>query len=58
MSQHLIDYLEALCAVYTDAASIGIPVAHVAEWYLEAWWLAFSAAYAVAMAERVEVCGG
>lgn len=43
-SAHIVMYYESLCTVYTDAAAIGILVAHIAEFYLERWWSDWAAA--------------
>jgi hypothetical protein len=51
---HIIDYHETLCSVYTDAAAIGISVAHIAEFYLERWWDEFAADVAIPVVEVLE----
>lgn len=38
-TEHIIVYYETMTELYTDAAAIGINVAHVAEWMLEHWWV-------------------
>lgn len=52
-TQHAIDYFAGLTEVYTTASDAEhcFPVAHIAEYYLEAWWRLFAAANAV----RVEL---
>ena len=35
---HICLFYEAMTSLYTDAADIGFPVAHIAEFYLERWW--------------------
>lgn len=45
--EHVISYYGLCTEVYTDAADIGISVAHIAEWTLERWWQSWAVAYRV-----------
>lgn len=40
--EHVTCWYGAMIEVYCDAAAIGISVGHIAEFYLERWWQAFS----------------
>lgn len=40
---HVLLFYSAMTEVYTDAAAIGLPVAAIAEFYLERWWTLFAA---------------
>jgi hypothetical protein len=40
---HILTYHESLTALYLDAAALGFVVSHIAEFYLERWWLGFAA---------------
>lgn len=46
-SAHILDWHSAITALYTDAAGLGLPVAHIAVFYLERYLMLFTATVAI-----------
>lgn len=36
---HCVQWYDAMLELYSSAAEIGIQVGHIADYYLERWWL-------------------